>query len=654
MTSTTLRATVWLGTSILIFVNIACGSGGNGNPGGAAGAPSSGGGITGGVVAGGSAAAGGTVSTGGEWNVGGTAIAGGGASATDAAVTGGGVVAGAGDAAVAGGAGGNPGLPADAAVPAGGQPGDAAAPTDASTVKRAKKLSAGDSVWCAAMTDGSVRCRDNGVWETIAGINSAKDVAVGVQDTPRCALLADGSIRCWGPNDRGQLGNGTTTLAKDPVQVTGISNAKQVVAGQNFACALLDDGTVKCWGDNGWGQTGNGTWYTPGLGGAVLGPDLCSAFACSMTPVAVPGISNAVQLGVGAVFVCAVISDGTAMCWGGNIGATLGNGTDLGPISSSVASLTISPIAVNGLNDAVAIKSEWYHACALTRTGTVKCWGANNYGNLGTGSTTGPDTCNASTMMIGGANCAFGPQLVPGLSNVKAIGLSANSTCALSTDGTAKCWGMNRDGELGDGDTTDSSSPVSVTGLGTGVDIEGGYSHFLAILDDGTVMAWGDDTNGRLGQPKAPPDLCYLNLAECSKTPIPVSRVLYGETDSVIAKDAGSTSNPGIDAGLVIGPTGDAGASAACNAAVQGSCTIALAGMCMEYAGLTSPASTQASCTGTSTWSSSACAATNKVGGCLNLIAGICQTSWYYSTSGVPVATYQSICASSGGSWQAP
>jgi alpha-tubulin suppressor-like RCC1 family protein len=499
------------------------------------------------------------------------------------------------------------------------------------------------------MTDGSVRCRDNGVWETIAGINNAMDVAVGVQDTPRCALLADGTIKCWGPNDRGQLGNGSTTLAKDPVQVTGISNAKQVVAGQNFACALLDDGTVKCWGDNGWGQTGNGTWYTPGFGGAVLGPDLCSTFACSMTAVAVPGISNAVQLGVGAVFVCAVISDGTAMCWGGNIGGTLGNGPDL--ISSSVASLTINPVAVSGLDDAVAIKSEWYHACALTKTGTVKCWGTNNYGNLGIGSTTGPEICDASTMMIGGPNCAFSPQVVPGLNSVKAIALSANSTCALLTDGTAKCWGMNRDGELGDGNTTDSSSPVSVTGLATGIDLEGGYSHFFAILDDGTVVAWGDDTNGRLGQPKSAPDLCYLNLAACSKTPIPVSRVLYGESDSVIAKDAGSTSNPGVDASPVIGPTSDAGASATCAAAVQGSCTIALAGMCTEYAGLSSLASTQASCP---TWSNSACAATNKVGGCLSLIAGICQTSWYYSTSGVPVATYQSICASSGGTWQAP
>ncbi len=497
MTSATLRTTVRLGTSILLFVSIGCGSGGSGKSGGAGGSLPSGGGSLAGVVAGGSVSpggivnAGGTVGAGGTLNAGGTlsagntAVAGGSVSAGGIAVAGGGVaagsVAGAGTTTVAGGAGGNAGSPADAAVPAGGQPGDAAASPDASTVKRVKKLSAGDSVWCAAMTDGSVRCRDNGVWETITGINNAIDVAVGVEDSPRCALLADGSIRCWGTNDKGQLGNGSTTVAKDPVQVIGISNAKQVVAGQNFACALLDDGTIKCWGDNGWGQMGNGTWYTPGIGGAVLGPDQCGSSACSMTPVAVPGISAAVQLGVGAVFVCAVISDGTALCWGGNIGGPLGNGTDL--ISSGVATLTINPVVVSGLNDAVAIKSEWYHACALTKTGTVKCWGTNNYGNLGIGSTTGPEICDTSTMMIGGPNCAFSPQLVPGLNNVKAIGLSVNSTCALLTDGTAKCWGMNRDGELGDGDTTDSASPVSVTGLSTGVDIEGGYSHFLVILD---------------------------------------------------------------------------------------------------------------------------------------------------------------------------
>jgi alpha-tubulin suppressor-like RCC1 family protein len=633
---------------MLLLGSIGCGSGsgGNGNAGGSGGTiPTGGGGSPGDWDAGSTAGASGTRGPTADAALPGDAQLGDAAGLTDASAAGAGGTA---------GSGGTVGPAADAALPEDVQLGDAAVPTDASTVKRVTKLSAGDSVWCAAMTDGRVRCRDNGVWETIAGISNALDVAVGVQDTPRCALIADGSIKCWGPNDGGQLGNGNTTLAKDPVRVVGISNAKQVAAGQNFACALLDDGTVKCWGENGWGQTGNGTWYTPGFGGAVLGPDNCANQACSLTPVAVPGISNAVNIGVGAAFACAVISDGTALCWGANIGGTLGNGSDQGPISSSVASLTINPVAVTGLNDAVTIKSEWYHACALTRTGTVRCWGANDYGNLGLGTTTGPNTCGVSTMMIGGTSCAFSPQLVPGLSQVKAIGLSANSTCALLNDGTAKCWGMNRDGELGDGNTTDSSSPVSVTGLSTGVDIEGGYSHFLVILDDGTVVAWGDDTNGRLGQPKFAPDLCYLNLAACSKTPIPVSRVLYGESDSVIAKDAGPVGNPGVDASPVIEPTKDAGAGATCTATVQGSCTIALANMCMEYAGLPSVASAQASCIGVSTWSSSACAATNKVGGCLNLIAGICQTSWYYSTSGVPTATYQSTCAASGGSWQAP
>jgi alpha-tubulin suppressor-like RCC1 family protein len=126
------------------------------------------------------------------------------------------------------------------------------------------------------------------------------------------------------------------------------------------------------------------------------------------------------------------------------------------------------------------------HTCALTSTGVVECWGANESGELGDGTT----TRRTQPVTVGGLDAPA--------AQVDAGG--AGHTCALTTAGGVECWGRNRYGQLGDGTTTDRSSPVEVSGLQSGVtQIAVGGDHVCALTDTGAIWCWGHDDNGQLG-----------------------------------------------------------------------------------------------------------------------------------------------------------
>lgn len=294
----------------------------------------------------------------------------------------------------------------------------------------------------------------------------AAGLSLGLDHT--CALRSSGSVACWGFNNAGQLGNGTNKDSLTPVNVPGLAQVSAIAAGSGHTCALLSDGTVSCWG----AQRELGT-------GSATGSGTCNV-PCSMSPVAVSGLKDVTAVTSGDTHMCALKSDASIACWGTNESGELGDGTQTD---------ALSPVAVQGVTGATAIAAGEAHTCALLTDGTVKCWGYDYSGQLGNGMM-GPDTCS-------GAPCSLKPVTVMGLTGVTAIAAGGSRTCALLSDGTARCWGFSDVGELGNGATASSSTPVTVSKLSGATALFAGTYHTCARVAGGTIACWGDNSDGQ-------------------------------------------------------------------------------------------------------------------------------------------------------------
>lgn len=275
-----------------------------------------------------------------------------------------------------------------------------------------------------------------------------------------CAVVS-GGLKCWGLNDYGQLGTSNTQDRSSPADVVGLGSGVRSVSGRyQHTCAVTTGGALKCWGYDSDGQLGTGgTTWDP-----VSHPlDVLSSGVASVS--------------TGATHTCAVMTSGAAKCWGYNYDGAVGDGTNTS---------RDTPVDVFGLTSGVkAISAGAYSTCAVTSAGAAMCWGSNDSGLLGDGTTTNRNQ----------------PTPVSGLGHgVAAVTVGSDHACARTTSGGVKCWGNNDNGQLGDGTIVDRHTPVDVVGLSSGVKaVEAGPGFTCALLTSGSLRCWGANAFGRLG-----------------------------------------------------------------------------------------------------------------------------------------------------------
>jgi alpha-tubulin suppressor-like RCC1 family protein len=293
----------------------------------------------------------------------------------------------------------------------------------------------------------------------IAGSLVLDSIALGNEHT--CALSA-GSVYCWGWNSRGQLGDGTLSDRLTPVQVSlPALTYKAVGAGYQHSCALAG-GLMYCWGANDVGQLGNGTTTS------------------SATPVLVSAApSPFVGLSVGDNHTCAVTQDAKIYCWGFNDRGQLGNG------STTNAS---APVAVSSTSLWKQVSAGGLITCGVTTAGGVFCWGDNKWGAIGNGTTSSTPVTTPTSVSL------------PAGTSFEMVTAGFNSACAVSTGGQAYCWGANTSGKLGNNSTTDSPTPVPVSGNQTWKLIRAGRNDTVCGVNaQGRPYCWGSNFTGQLG-----------------------------------------------------------------------------------------------------------------------------------------------------------
>jgi alpha-tubulin suppressor-like RCC1 family protein len=349
-------------------------------------------------------------------------------------------------------------------------------------------ITAGIGHTCALTDKGSVMCWGRNNYGQLGNGSTSNSttpvnvvnftepvISISAGNNYTCALTVDGVIKCWGENRTGQLGYDTATYYSTPKEVIGLGGkASKIATGSLHTCALLVSDTIKCWGGISWSRL---------LGSAET--------AVSLKPIEVANVGNGVQqIQASSYHTCVLGSNAELRCWGENHNGRLGDGTEISHPT---------PVRIQTFDDKIlAMALGMWHSCSLMLLGEIKCWGRNSEGQLGDGTTINrlfptnvvglaelpsavsvgnEHTCaliqNGGVMCWGGNQ--FG-QLGDGTTKNRklpvavteldqaVVGLTTgySHTCAIMNDASIKCWGDNQYGQLGNGTTVNGVIPLDV------------------------------------------------------------------------------------------------------------------------------------------------------------------------------------------------
>ena len=344
------------------------------------------------------------------------------------------------------------------------------------------------SVYTAASSVGSatVRVTDNSTNTSDANLTIIRPVEIAMGYAFACVRFGEGSVKCWGENTNGQIGNNSTNAIGDlgtevggsiPLVSLGVGRtATKIVAGNQHACALLDNSTIRCWGDNAYGQIGNGNTTDQRL------PALVSV-----------GARVPIDVWAFGFMTCAKLNDNSAVCWGLNTLGQAGQGT-----LTNIVTPPLTALNFGGGRAASQFVGSNSGTCARLSDGSVQCWGENSTdGQLGYGDFTDRTSPSGTSVNLGVGRVAqdIGGQTTTGTGTT-----NEGTFCAALDDGTIRCWGDNRRGQIGDASITDRNVPTLTATLGlTANKVKVGREFTCVLSNIGLVKCWGRNQRGTLG-----------------------------------------------------------------------------------------------------------------------------------------------------------
>ena len=424
---------------------------------------------------------------------------------------------------------------------------------DLGTGRTAVAITAGQFHTCAVLDNGAVKCwgynnagqlglgdtatrgdtagemGDNLPAVALGAGRTATAIAAGYRHT--CARLDNGAVKCWGRNGLGRLGLGDTENRGDGSGEMGDSlpavnlgtgrTASAIAGGDGHTCALLDNATVKCWGNGASGQLGLGDTATRGVTAGEMGDNL---------PAVNLGTGrSAVAISAGASHTCALLDNATVKCWGFNLYGQLGQGdtTNRGNAANQMGD-NLAPVSLGTGRTAIAVAADDQWVCTLLDNASVKCWGYNESGQLGLGTThnrgdgAGEMGDNLPAVDLGTGRSA------------NAVTAGWRHACARLDTADLKCWGQGLYGQLGSGDTSNrgdnggemgDSLPVvllertgvsgTITETGSGTHLAGSWVAVLRTTNFSIAAGTAADASGAFSVEVAPGSY-YLYLVDPS------------------------------------------------------------------------------------------------------------------------------------------